>query len=422
MAIFLWKANKLLLAIINEQSLGGSFVIQSAEDAFAELVTGLDDEIAQQLSPWMSTNSIFDILGISGAEIRHSNFLAWLFRPSSIVTLQDDFLKQVLLQLIRNGNDLPISALDILMANYTDLTVDRERDYMDIFMQSATQRLTVVIENKVFTGQHDNQLHRYQEIAAKAAIDPKRVVRIYLTPDGHDPQDENWLPLSYQDIYTILRSLLPKVPAGRERYFIEDYLENLRTNVMNDEQLQSTVAAIYNKYKPALDLIINNLPDETSAVREDFSWALHQLEKEGLVSLVTNDGGRTLIRFRTPNMDQAFSGAMTITAAQNSWSNGSPYFFEIHFVPTGDITIKIAFHTTNQSDEVMQRINEVLTHGETALPSASAQWKTYKKSWQVNIIGNTATENLRANDHYSQERVLDKLRTILTTINKINFI
>jgi hypothetical protein len=65
----------------------------------------LKTEIKTQLQPWLNGTNIFDMLGISGAEIRHSDFLVWLLEPSARPVLKDDMVK-----LIENGQDLTRSA------------------------------------------------------------------------------------------------------------------------------------------------------------------------------------------------------------------------------------------------------------------------------------------------------------------------
>lgn len=49
------------------------------------------DTSFQQLSQKMQTLNIFEVLGITNAEIRHSNFLAWLLDPTAITEWEISF-------------------------------------------------------------------------------------------------------------------------------------------------------------------------------------------------------------------------------------------------------------------------------------------------------------------------------------------
>src|SRR5690554_1811996 len=51
----------------------------------------------------LSSPNIFEILGISSYEIRHSNFLAWLLTPGESHQLGDVFLKWFLKDLFSDG-------------------------------------------------------------------------------------------------------------------------------------------------------------------------------------------------------------------------------------------------------------------------------------------------------------------------------
>ena len=52
------------------------------------------DTSFQQLSQKMQTLNIFEVLGITNAEIRHSNFLAWLLDPNGNHGMGDKFLRE----------------------------------------------------------------------------------------------------------------------------------------------------------------------------------------------------------------------------------------------------------------------------------------------------------------------------------------
>lgn len=390
------------------------------EQALTELVMGLETDIKTQLQPWLSGMNIFDVLGISGAEIRHSNFLAWLLNPSAQPVLKDTLIKKLLLKLIENGENIPLTSLDIMLGDFSDLTVEREREHMDIFMQSAHERLVVVIENKIFTGQHDNQLQRYQKLAQAAAIDPQRVILLYLTVNADDPEDPAWLPLAHSDMYQIISDSVPLLPEGREKYYVQDYLETLRLNVMNDEELKNTVDAIYSKYKQALDLIIANRPDEATTLHDDIVAALTQLQQtDGPVSAVATDGGHTYVRFRTTNLDALFADVMPLTPSVNTWSAGSPYFWQFRITRDANLVLELPFHLAGQNPAVTQRIAAILAATKSRPATDKTIWRTLHKKWLPRFAnGNKTPEEIVADDSYCPEEVLRVMTELVTRIAK----
>lgn len=61
------------------------------------------DMISDQLAPWLKEENIFQILKLSRTEIRHSNFLAYLFNPKEGHGMKDYFLKSFLKNMFKNG-------------------------------------------------------------------------------------------------------------------------------------------------------------------------------------------------------------------------------------------------------------------------------------------------------------------------------
>jgi hypothetical protein len=50
---------------------------------------------------------------------------------------------------------------------FTDLKVFREKDNIDILLQSDSNKLIVLIENKYLSSEHTNQLNRYLDSIKK---------------------------------------------------------------------------------------------------------------------------------------------------------------------------------------------------------------------------------------------------------------
>ena len=132
--------------------------------------------------------NVFYATGMTTQEIKHSAFLAWLLNPNQSHKAGKEFLAGFLKLLYDyNGNaDEDIKSNKEILAksgitslndfaeflDADDVMVETERvitnpeSRIDIFIQSKKAETTIVIENKVFTGTHDEQLQRYEEETA----------------------------------------------------------------------------------------------------------------------------------------------------------------------------------------------------------------------------------------------------------------
>ena len=168
----------------------------------SEYVDKLKDKIRQlesdesfiKLSKKYSALNLFEILGATKAEIRHSNFLAWLLDPKGTHGLQDGFLRAFAAKL---GQEYSVPQV------VSDCVVRREWQHIDLLVICESGKYLLCIENKVFSREHGNQLQRYREILKKE-YPGYSISFAFLTPDGISPEKEvdqqDWQPISYTDV------------------------------------------------------------------------------------------------------------------------------------------------------------------------------------------------------------------------------
>ena len=105
--------------------------------------------------------NIFAVLKLEKQEIRHSNFLAWLLAPDQNHGLGDKFLKRFLQAALADSADTRVSQMDIHLWPLNDTEVLREWRNIDILLKSPRAKLVVLIENKIDSSEHSNQLQRW---------------------------------------------------------------------------------------------------------------------------------------------------------------------------------------------------------------------------------------------------------------------
>lgn len=223
--------------------------------------------------------NIFTILKSDFFEIRHSNMLAWLLNPNENHGFGDKFLKKVLFE-ASDSSVNKFSPFNIELMDFSDIIVYREKYHIDILIVSETNKLVVAVENKVKSGEHDNQLNRYAEILNEQYANCDTIL-IYLTPDGIDASSDKWVSMDYDFIQKQLDSLLKsyRIPE-KNKIYINDYITTIRRNIVGDEQLKKICMQIYNKHKAALDLIYENKPNIKSEMFEKIKAYLNDLQEE----------------------------------------------------------------------------------------------------------------------------------------------
>src|SRR5262249_10040314 len=120
-------------------------------DIEAQLTNLFDDPdfnaIHQQLSPF----NLFEAVGAIRAELRHSNFLAYLLSPSRPHGLGAMPLLAILRAILKRipPHRRPVGMLELIAGQLDDAIVYRERDNIDILVDLPTLELVVAIENKI---------------------------------------------------------------------------------------------------------------------------------------------------------------------------------------------------------------------------------------------------------------------------------
>lgn len=213
------------------------------------------------------SSNLFEIAGLVRQEIKHSNFLGYLLDPAEAHGLQDDFLKRLLVLVVKNFNEKSSGAhastqpLRVMLSDYSDAIIRREWTNLDIFIASDENKVVFAIENKVGAKEGKDQLSRYREkiLSRSEYVDFQKVLA-YLTPDGEEGSDPAWVSITYDDVLECLSNSI----KSRENFIPSDikiilahYIKLIKRNVlMNDEDLVRECREIYSRHKDAINLIM----------------------------------------------------------------------------------------------------------------------------------------------------------------------
>lgn len=223
--------------------------------------------------------------GLGHQEVKHSTFLAHLLDPdrkqyglkadqkgSKAYFLrlflhaveqyegQDGSLPSRNKNILLNGSgtgkavDLEAFACAGGIAVVTEQVGEKDKSRIDVLVVSEEEKYVLVIENKVFSTLHDDQLKIYEDRYA----DPSwKKVFVYLTPRGDLPRNAdkteavNWCAFDYaklKEVVALFKDLVdpsggvPSVTSltgtNKKRFTIalEDYMDNITTEVLEEVQ------------------------------------------------------------------------------------------------------------------------------------------------------------------------------------------
>ncbi|MDP2948319.1 MAG: PD-(D/E)XK nuclease family protein [Chloroflexota bacterium] len=234
----------------------------------------LDSEELARLDELTSQFNIFEALGIVRQEIRHSDFLAWLMNPAQTHGLGDYFLKGFLFKTsveARMRGKETISPVDVDVWDLTETEIRREWRNIDILLVENAQRFVCVIENKIYSSEHSDQLRRYREVVETEFPDYTRHY-VLLNVSGEEPSDsEYYVGVTYDEVCDVIERLL-KMRASTigddVATALSHYVTMIRRRVMPDMEIQELCRRIYSKHRAALDLIYEHRPDLQAAISD----------------------------------------------------------------------------------------------------------------------------------------------------------
>ncbi len=254
------------------------------------------DKDLKELEQMFGKFNIFDCLKLTRTEIRHSNFLAWLLDPNETHGLKDYFLKEFLKHILKskkkeiaeiNRKEIDLknsensdeiikrtysvpSIFDIDYWDMTEVEVFRELENIDLLLIDEKNKFVFVIENKIDSFQHSNQLARYRDyVDEQYPSTTYQKLFIYLKPKK-ETVEKPYIYLSYQTVRDTIKELIDDKDdkiSDEILVAIKHYNEILERDIMNSEdELKKICRQIYRKHKTAIDLITKNSSNYKSDV------------------------------------------------------------------------------------------------------------------------------------------------------------
>ena len=366
-----------------------------------------DTESFEELSKWSNSVNIFDVLKISRTEIRHSNILGWLLDANENHGIGDSFLYSVFVQ-VSNSLDIDLS-LKLLSSDPYTYSVSREWKDIDILLVSDKYKITLAIENKIGAHEHNHgkseksQLETYEDLIKQFYSDYDKIF-VYLTPDGDIPTRPQWIVMTYLDLLDLLQNTYESKRSALKNevnLLINNYIDNLKNNVIMDQELIALCKQIYQKHKVALDLIYENREDDTLRISNICREVLSK-KSENFGIEIPDERTKSNIRFNTKNLKEYFTGLTFL----------EDYFYQFQIRMKDDyFLLELVYHKYNNKvigGELLQKMNNL-----TSKKIKKEQWE-WKRAWSYKImnISDMSDDEIR-------ERIIECLTKMSNNEKKI---
>lgn len=197
----------------------------------------------KELAAYKPPFNPFEIAGVTHRELTHSSVLAWLLRDEANKEFRQKFVDKI-------ATDKPELDLSVLKLNNPGdprlkpkIVKTEEGDKtgrIDVFAHFESLKLVIGIEVKVWAGEQDDQVERYQEFLCREYSDSdyNRVI-VFLTPGGYSSETKNSgtgvpvLEMPWSDIALMIRDM--RAALGNENDFRMQFSQHLEKHLTVDE-------------------------------------------------------------------------------------------------------------------------------------------------------------------------------------------
>lgn len=292
-------------------------------DLEGRLAAAITDPDFEKLELAMREPNIFRALAIERQEIRHSNFFAYLLDPGENHGLGEILLRKFLRDIFADTRAQGRTLFDADLMDFSQVDVRREWRGIDILIDFPHD--VIVVENKVDSSEHSQQLSRYRSVV-NGEFNAKQKHFVFLTPLGSDPVDEGdrkvYINYSYQQIASILANVLELYRdsiSDKMALYIEDYLTTINRELLMNDKLNDLARKVYKAHQSAFDFVFENRPDPASVLYPYFE---KELKTHGFVLGSRNKG---YVRFTSPEL------AERLPKTGEGWPDKEVFLFEIDY-------------------------------------------------------------------------------------------
>ena len=244
-------------------------------------------------------------------------------------------------------------------------------------------------------------------------IPKERCYFLFLTKNDEAPEDDNWIPIHYDDVACMLDEIVDSTQLdGGVKSIVKQYVETLRKNDMaNDEELQKIATEIYKEHKEALEYIMKFADNDESRIFRNvvLKWAEENKSK----NVFTRDKqtGASFL-FTTQNLDALLSSDMHEDDTSKWWA-----YFAIDRRNLNKITL-VLHRKADFEEGVLDKLDKV----RAKITKKNDDWEWCSKLSEQWCSKDSLLNNEKLQQDYLDKSVLDsffdKISKSLDTLTK----
>lgn len=257
--------------------------MSNLEDRLAILI---DDPDFRKIDKQFRRFNIFEAIGATRGELKHSNFLSFILSPARSHGLGSEFLLQFIRAAVSKQTPAKRIArsIELMVSDLDSAIIHREQDHIDVLIEIRPLKLIVLIENKIGAAVGEGQLARYKN-AVRTRYPGHRHLFILLTPDVVEPDEEDFVSLTYAEVAALVDQLIDRneLLGSDIALMLKHYVEMLRRHIVEDKQLADLARKLYERHKEAFDFVLEQRPepDNLLGVIKDLIVADANLAQDG---------------------------------------------------------------------------------------------------------------------------------------------
>ncbi len=269
-----------------------------SEDRLQLQALDADKDLAELRRPEAKFNT-FEATGDVRHELNHSHFLYFLLNLQGSHELQDQFIKSLLQRAFPTEDFASTFSSPSQWTTHREyyLTDDEtgEQGFVDILLLHKEQGLAIIIENKIDSGEHSNQLCLYNRVLTKRRWNTRGV---YLTPDGRTPSCEKYVPISYGVVCAAINGVLAdQTVANDVRTLMTHYVDMVRRQIVDELDIDAACQQLYRKHEPALRLVQERVSARRKKIEDLLERRVRQLVGQENIDHWEREETMTISRF-----------------------------------------------------------------------------------------------------------------------------
>lgn len=231
-----------------------------ASDKFAQLAG-----LAAATRPF----NFFDVASLGRREEVHTRLLGFLLDPRREHGLGDAFAHAFTAAALGEPQSWRGRGFSVYQEWPFSDTTDRGR--VDLLLIDHDARRALIIENKIDSGEHSQQLGRYWQ-AVERRFGHLAIVGVFLSIAGARPSDPRYTPVSYKVVCAaceelLVDSQLALLPETRD--LLDHYAQLLRRDFVGEnDEVRALCHRIFREHPRAMELLLANQPDRDAQLHE----------------------------------------------------------------------------------------------------------------------------------------------------------